>query len=208
MTSLFNPLQRAIIPIAISTALGDMQQLVLAIEQGLDQQLPISTAKEVMVHLHAYVGFPRSLNALNTLLTVVKRRRDQGIQDCEGDSEPTQTINPDSLRMGTANQTALVGQPVTGELFEFCPAIDQCLKAHLFGDLFQRPQLSWPDRELSTLCALAVISGVSSQLKSHFKISLHSGLSVPQLQEFIATLAKIHDKSCAESAEKILQEIL
>lgn len=208
MTSLFNPLQRAIIPIAISTALGDMPQLVLAIEQGFDQQLPISTAKEVMVHLHAYVGFPRSVNALNTLLTVVKRRRDQGIQDCEGDSEPTETINPDSLRIGTANQTALVGQPVTGKLFEFCPAIDQCLKAHLFGDLFQRPQLSWPDRELSTLCALAVMSGVSSQLKSHFQISLHSGFTVPQLQEFIATLAKIHDRSCAESAEKILQEIL
>ena len=86
MTSLFKPLQRAIIPIAISTALGDMPQLVLAIEQGLDQQLPISTAKEVMVYLHAYVGFPRSVNALNTLLTVVKRRRDQGIQDYEGDS--------------------------------------------------------------------------------------------------------------------------
>lgn len=99
----FNPLQRAIIPIAISTALGDMPQLVLAIEQGLDQQLPISTAKEVMVHLHAYVGFPRNVNALNTLLTVVKRRRDQGIQDCEDDSEPTETINPDSLRIGTAN---------------------------------------------------------------------------------------------------------
>jgi len=45
MTSLFHPLQRAIIPIAISTALSNMPQLVLrAIEQGLDQQRPISTA--------------------------------------------------------------------------------------------------------------------------------------------------------------------
>ena len=208
MTSLFHPLQRAIVPIAISTALGDMPQLVQAIEQRLNQKLPISIAKEVMVHLHAYVGFPRSLNALNTLLTVVKRRQEQGIQDCEGDSEPTQTINTNSLRIGTANQTALVGQPVTGELFEFCPAIDQCLKAHLFGDLFQRPQLSWSDRELSTLCALAVMSGLSSQLKSHFQISLHSGLTVPQLQEFIARLQETQDRECAESAEKTLQEIL
>ncbi|WP_241575779.1 carboxymuconolactone decarboxylase family protein [Rosenbergiella nectarea] len=163
MSSPLNPLQRAFIPIAVATALGDMPQLDQAIEQGLNQQLPISIAKEVMVHLYAYVGFPRSLNALNTLLTVVKRRKEQGIIDVEGDSSPTPTLQADSLRVGTANQTALVGQPVTGELFEFCPAIDQLLKAHLFGDLFQRPQLSWRDRELSTLCALSVMSVVSSQ---------------------------------------------
>jgi len=197
-----------LIPIATATALGDMPKLTQVIERGLNQQLPISTAKEVMVHLYAYVGFPRSLNALNTLLAVVKERKAQGIVDVEGDSSSTPTINPDSLLIGTANQTALVRQPVTGELFEFCPAIDHLLKAHLFGDLFQRPQLSWSDRELSTLCALAVIPGVTSQLRSHFQISLHSGLTAPQLQEFIIILREYHGVDCANSAEKILLEIL
>ncbi|WKX25813.1 carboxymuconolactone decarboxylase family protein [Tatumella ptyseos] len=203
-----HPLQRILIPIATATALGDMPKLTQAIERALNQQLPISTAKEVMVHLYAYVGFPRSLNALNTLLTVVKERKEQGIIDVEGDSSSTPTINTDSLLIGTANQTTLVGQPVKGELFEFCPAIDHCLKAHLFGDLFQRPQLSWSDRELSTLCALAVIPGVTSQLRSHFQISLHLGLTAPQLQEFIIILREHHGVDCANSAERIFLEIL
>ncbi|WP_241574807.1 hypothetical protein [Rosenbergiella nectarea] len=45
MSSPLNPLQRAFIPIAVATALGDMPQLDQAIEQGLNQQLPISIAK-------------------------------------------------------------------------------------------------------------------------------------------------------------------
>lgn len=208
MSSTLNPFQHAIIPIAASSATGDISRLTEHLDSALNQQLPISMAKEVMVHLYAYVGFPRSLNALNTLMTLVDKRRDQGLNDVPGDVEQPEVVLPNSLQIGTENQTKLAGQPVSGPLFSFAPAIDQFLKAHLFGDLFQRTQLSWIDRELTTLSALSVLTGVESQLKSHFQISLNAGLTPTQLHEFISILRLGYDPLAADSAEKILLSVL
>lgn len=59
--------QQNIVPIAAFTAGGELDRLVPALNKGLDEGLSINEIKEVMVHLYAYTGFPRSLNALNTL---------------------------------------------------------------------------------------------------------------------------------------------
>lgn len=57
--------QQAIIPIAAWGAAGDMSRLAAALTQGLDAGLTVNEAKEVLVQLYAYAGFPRSLNALS-----------------------------------------------------------------------------------------------------------------------------------------------
>jgi alkylhydroperoxidase/carboxymuconolactone decarboxylase family protein YurZ len=59
--------QQGIIPIAAFTADGDMDRLKPALNQGLDAGLTVNEIKEVLVHLYAYTGFPRSLNALSAL---------------------------------------------------------------------------------------------------------------------------------------------
>ena len=56
--------QQAIPLIASFMAASEMPKLNAALNRGLDAGLTVSEAKEVLVHLYAYVGFPRSLNAL------------------------------------------------------------------------------------------------------------------------------------------------
>jgi 4-carboxymuconolactone decarboxylase len=56
--------QQAIVPIAAFAAAGDIAKLNAALNQGLDAGLTVSDAREVLVQLYAYAGFPRSLNAL------------------------------------------------------------------------------------------------------------------------------------------------
>src|SRR4051812_31941868 len=60
--------QQAIPLIAAFMASSNMPKLHAALNQGLDAGLTISEAKENLVHLYAYTGFPRSLNALGELL--------------------------------------------------------------------------------------------------------------------------------------------
>jgi len=62
-------------PMAAAAALGDMTALSKALDAGLDAGLTLSEAKEVLVQLYAYAGFPRSLNALTELMKVVDERR-------------------------------------------------------------------------------------------------------------------------------------
>ena len=70
--------QQAIPLIASFMAASDMPRLHTALNQGLDAGLTISEAKEGLGQLYAYVGFPKSLNALGELLKVVEARRQRG----------------------------------------------------------------------------------------------------------------------------------
>jgi len=68
-------------------------------------------------------------------------------------------------------------------LFDFAPAIDEYLKTHLFGDVFERDNLDWPSRELATVGMLSALAGAESQLQSHMRISMNVGLSATQLDQ-------------------------
>lgn len=199
--------QQAVIPIAAFTAAGNMSKLETALNNGLDNGLTVNEIKEILVQLYAYCGFPRSLNALGTLMTVVEARRQAGTEDETGRSASPLPVNWDSLTSGSKNQTQLVGQPVTGVLFDFAPVIDQFLKSHLFGDIFQRDVLDWQTRELATISALAAMSGVTNQLRSHYAISLNTGLTPAQLQHFTDILESTCGPEMADSSRQILSTI-
>jgi len=176
--------QQAIVPVAAFAAAGDMARLNGALEQGLGAGLTVNELKEVLVQLYAYVGFPRSLNALGELMKVVEARRARGIHDPQGPAPQRPVPTGEALlAAGTANQTRLSGAPVRGALFEFAPAADTFLKTHLFGDIFERDNLDWRSRELATVSMLAMLAGAESQLQSHLRISMNVGITKGQLTQ-------------------------
>ncbi len=181
--------QQAILPIAAFAAAGDMGKLDTALNQGLDAGLTISDAREVLVQLYAYAGFPRSLNALTELMKVVDARKQRGIHDAPGRAPSHAIPKGDALlAAGKANQTRLVGQPVSGPIFEFAPAIGEYLQSHLFGAIFERDNLDWQSRELATVGMLSAMPGVEAQLQSHMHMSMHTGLTAKQMQQAVDVL--------------------
>lgn len=200
--------QRAIAPIAAATAVGDMPRLHQALNRGLDAGLTLSETKEILVQMHAYAGFPRSLNALGELMKVVAARKQRGVQDAPGREPGPVPTGHALLALGTANQTKLAGAPVSGPLFEFSPAIDGYLKSHLFGALFARDNLDWRSRELATVGALSAMTGVDSQLQSHVAFSMNVGLTATQLQEAADALAAMGQADAAARARAALERHL
>lgn len=201
--------QQAIPLIAASMATGDMPKLNAALNQGLDVGLTVSEAKEILVQLYAYAGFPRSLNALGELLKVVEARSQRGIQDAPG-REPSRAIptGEELLAVGIANQTKISGGPVRNPVTDFAPVINQFLQAHLFGDIFERDSLDWQSRELATVGALAAMPGVEAQLRSHMRASMRVGLSVGQLRQLTQVLAERGDPGAAKRATEALTQAL
>lgn len=171
--------------VAAYAAKGDQSGLRAALSSGLDAGLTVSELKEVLVQVYAYCGFPRSLNALNTFMGLLKER---GGRDTEG-KPPSALPSGRSIDFGAENQTKLVGAPVKGAVYEFAPAIDEFLKAHLFGDIFARDTLDWQTREVATLAMLAAMDGVENQLNGHVAIGKHNGLTDGQIQA-ILTIVK------------------
>ncbi|RIK29618.1 MAG: carboxymuconolactone decarboxylase [Chloroflexi bacterium] len=197
--------QESIVTIAAFAAVGNLPQLNAALQQGLDAGLTISDCREVLVQIYAYAGFPRSLNALGELMKALDERKQRGIQDARGKA-PSHAIPQGEtlLAAGTANQTQLSGAPVQGALFDFAPAIDEYLKTHLFGDIFERDNLDWKSRELATVGALSAMTGVEPQLQAHIRISRNVGLTPAQLRQ----LPRVFEAQGEAQAARRLQAAL
>src|SRR5574338_35525 len=201
--------QQSIPLIAAAMATSDMPKLNAALNEGLDAGLTISEAREVLVQLYAYAGFPKSLNALGELVKVLEARKQRGVQDAPG-REPSRAIPPgDELRaVGEANQTKISGGPVKNAVTDFAPVINQYLQAHLFGAIFERDNLDWQSRELATVGALAAMPGVEAQLRSHMRASLRVGLTATQLRQLTQVLAERGDAQAAKRASEALTQAL
>jgi 4-carboxymuconolactone decarboxylase len=203
--------QQNIIPIAAFTADGNIARLKPALNQGLDDGLTVNEIKEVLVHLYAYAGFPRSLNALSAFMGVVDERKAKGIEDVQGkEASPVPSdLNKDEY--GAKVRAMLAGREtdISGARWQqFSPAIDTFLKEHLFADIFVRDVISHQDRELATIAALANMTGTEGQLGFHLGAAMNTGLTEAQMKGFISVLETTVGKAQAESAQKILNEVL
>ena len=185
-TLTFNNTQAAAMSaIACNEAKADYAALAQAINNGLDAGLTVSQIKEALSQLYAYTGFPRSLNALGTLQKVLEQRNAEGKATEKGMEASPLPSNYDALKQGTDVQTQLSGQPFD---YTFCPAEDYYLKAHLFGDIFARDNLTHADRELITVSALSGLENVMPQLQAHVRGALNMGVTEEQLRDIPVAL--------------------
>lgn len=207
-TNVLTAKQQSIVTISAFGAKGDLDNLKTSLNQGLDAGLTVNEIKELLVQLYAYAGFPRSLNAITTFQAVMDERKARGVNDVMGKEPSPLPTNRGSLEFGTENQTKLIGQPVGGGIYDFVPAIDQFLKAHLFGDIFQRDNLDWQNRELATVAILASIDGLNPQLQGHMGIGMHNGLTADQLRATAALLGEKLGKPYGDNANEVLGKVL
>lgn len=199
-----NSKQENLVALAAFEAKGDMEGLKAAAAKALDEGMTVNEAKEALSHLYAYTGFPRSLNALAALQSVLEDRKAQGIEDKEGKDASPLPAGYDALAQGTEVQTELGGgKPFN---YTFAPATDYYLKAHLFGDIFARDVLTHAEREILTVSALASIKGVEPQLKAHVRGAKNMGVSDEQLHTIPKVLAaRVGDTEAYRAAKAVAE---
>ena len=203
--------QEKIIPIAAFTANGDMEKLKTALHEGLDAGLTVNEIKEILVQMYAYTGFPRSLNGINTFMSVMDERKTKGIRDETGKEAGPMPADMNRNEYGAKVRAMLAGQevipPPSGYQL-FTPVIDKFLKEHLFADIFSRDTLDYQSRELATISALASMTGIASQLRFHLDAALNTGLTEAQMRDFISVLKSRVGEKEADNATEILATVL
>lgn len=205
MDNALTPRRQGLAVIAAMEAKGDQVGLESALSDALDMGLTVSEAKEALSQLYAYTGFPRSLNALNSLQKVLTGRQAKGIQDNPGKEADPLPAGYDALKQGTEVQTQLSGKPFN---YSFVPATDYYLKAHLFGDIFARNNLSFADREIVTVSAISALPGCEPQLAAHVSGSRNMGVSDEELRALPALLEEKVGLSEAERLRGALNTVL
>lgn len=175
----------ALVKVGAAIARGEQDKLASAFVEAFDAGISLGKAKEIVGQLYAYCGFPRALNAAATLMRVANERFEADKTEKVYVSEQF-LLGEKALEIGTSNQAKLCGGPVQGSLFDFHPQLDAYLKAHLFGDIFERKVLDWRTRELVTVAALAARSETAPQCAAHVKIANINGLTPEQTDAILA----------------------
>ena len=198
--------EKAIVGIAANEARGDLEALKRELNNGLSEGLTISEAKEALSQLYAYTGFPRSLNGLGVLQQVIAERREKGMDTPEGREADPLPADYDALKQGTEVQTRLVGgKPFS---YDFAPQTDYYLKAHLFGDIFARNNLSFAEREIVTVSAICALPGCEPQLMAHVSGARNMGVSDEKLKEIPGVIRQRAGEADAERCQKAVAEVL
>ncbi|MFY9154253.1 MAG: carboxymuconolactone decarboxylase family protein [Prolixibacteraceae bacterium] len=203
--------EQSIVSIAALTAKGDLLNLKTELNNGLKSGLTINQIKEVLVHLYAYCGFPRSLRGLQTFMLVLDERKASGITDIQGEEASPIQDERSKYERGKEILEKLTGAPQDGPktgYAAFAPEIEIFLKEHLFADIFERDVLSFSERELVTISVLASLGGVEPMLRSHLGICLNVGLTPEKLHQFINIIKSTVGENEARDAQVVLNEVL
>lgn len=210
MENKMTPANQKIVTIAAFTANGNLDALKAELNAGLDAGLTVNQIKEVLVQMYAYAGFPRSLQGINTFMAVLNDRKAKGINDVEGPEASPITDTRDKYTRGREVLEALTrtDQTKIAGANAFAPAIDQYLKEHLFADIFERDVLTYSERELATISALAAMQGVEPMLFAHINMGMNVGISESQLNEVVSIITHSVSKEQGDTAKEIVKNVI
>lgn len=204
-----NKKQQMIVLISAFTAKSDVDKLKNALNEGLDSDLTINEIREELNHLYAYCGFAPSIRGLMTFRDVLKERKSKGIIDEAGRDTSPIDDNSSKYERGEKAQVLVTGQTaeqLKTNFNELSPFMDVLLKEHLFADLFGRDILTFIERELTTVSALASMH--EPMVQSHFHGALNVGVTEQQLRELLSIVEENVGKAEAEAGRTILNEVL
>jgi len=122
--------------------------------------------REVIYQLAPFIGYPKVLNALDTINSVFK---DRGIKlPLQNEAK---IADSERFDKGKEIQSPIYGEGMKENMKdlpgEFADAIPRILTESCFGDFYTRGDLDIKTRELMTFCALTTLGGADKQMGSH-----------------------------------------
>ncbi|WP_419880412.1 carboxymuconolactone decarboxylase family protein [Peribacillus sp. B-H-3] len=157
--------QRELITVVVLTTNQTLQQLKAHVAAGLNVGLTPVEIKEAVYQCAPYIGFPKTLNAINEVNEVFKAMNITLPVECQ------KTVDEENrFDKGLSVQVGIFGD-IIAKMQESAPFnqkhMQEYLSAFCFGDFYTREGLDLKTRELLTLCIISTLGGCESQVKSH-----------------------------------------
>jgi 4-carboxymuconolactone decarboxylase len=157
--------QRELITLVVLATNQTLPQLKAHVQAALNVGLTPVEIKEAVYQCAPYIGFPKTLNAINGVNEVFKAK------NIALPIESQKTVDEDNrFQKGLAVQVEIFGD-IIKNMHESAPAnqkhIQEYLSAFCFGDFYTRGGLDLKTRELLTLCIISALGGAEGQVKAH-----------------------------------------
>ncbi|MED4758872.1 MULTISPECIES: carboxymuconolactone decarboxylase family protein [Priestia] len=157
--------QRELITLVVLATNQTLPQLKAHVNAALNIGLTPVEIKEAVYHCAPYIGFPKTLNAINEVNEVFKAK------NIALPIESQKTVDEDNrFQKGLAAQVEIFGD-VIKQMQESAPSnqkhMQEYLSAFCFGDFYTRGGLDLKTRELLTFCIISALGGAEGQVKAH-----------------------------------------
>ncbi|WP_312098251.1 carboxymuconolactone decarboxylase family protein [Niallia sp.] len=165
--------QRELITLVVLTANQTLPQLRAHVSAALNVGLTAKEIKEAVYQCTPYIGFPKTLNAINELNEVFKA--ENIVLPIESQHSVDEDTRFDS---GLAIQVEIFGEVIEkmrANAPENQKHIQDYLSAFCFGDFYTRGGLDLKTRELLTICIVSSLGGAEAQVKAHVQGNLNVG---------------------------------
>ena len=156
---------RELITLVVLATNQTLPQLNAHVHAALNVGLTSVEIKEAVYQCAPYIGFPKTLNAINEFNEVFKAK------NIALPIESQKTVDEENrFDKGLAVQVKIFGD-VIKKMQESAPSnqkhIQEYLSTFCFGDLYTRGGLDLKTRELLTLCIITALGGAEGQVKAH-----------------------------------------
>jgi 4-carboxymuconolactone decarboxylase len=164
---------RELITLVVLTTNQTLEQLKAHVRAALNIGVTPIEIKEAIYQCVPYLGFPKTLNAIQQVNEVFKAANIS--LPIESQKQVTEETRFDK---GLKVQKSIFGD-IIDKMHQSAPEnqkhIQNYLSAFCFGDIYTRGCLNLKTRELLTLCILNALGGCESQVKSHVNGNLSVG---------------------------------
>ena len=189
------PRDRSLITVSALVSTGKAAQIGGHVGRALDNGVKPEEIGELVTRLALYTGWPNAISAVQEVKKVFDER---GIASVSESTAPRIALDP----AAEAARAARVAQTVAPT----APGLAELTDRVLFGDLWQRPDLSPRDRSLVTMAALIAI-GQPEQLPFHANRAMDNGLTKEEASEVALHLAFYAGWPRAMSAVPVLEQV-
>ncbi|MBL4954385.1 carboxymuconolactone decarboxylase family protein [Neobacillus sp. YIM B02564] len=157
--------QRELITLVVLTTNQTLPQLKAHVGAALNVGLTPVEIKEAIYQCAPYIGFPKTLNAINEVNEVFKAK------NIPLPIESQKQVDEDNrFDKGLSVQVEIFGDIIAknrGAVPANQKHIQDYLSAFCFGDFYTRGGLDLKTRELLTLCIISTLGGAEGQVKAH-----------------------------------------
>jgi 4-carboxymuconolactone decarboxylase len=157
--------QRELITLVVLTTNQTLPQLKAHVAAALNVGLTPVEVKEAVYQCAPYIGFPKTLNAINEVNEVFKAKNITLPIESQ-----KQVDEENRFDKGLSVQVEIFGD-VIKKMQESAPSnqkhMQEYLSAFCFGDFYTRAGLDLKTRELLTLCIVSSLGGAEGQVKAH-----------------------------------------
>ncbi|MEH6854476.1 4-carboxymuconolactone decarboxylase [Priestia megaterium] len=165
--------QRELITLVVLATNQTLPQLKAYVSAALNVGLTPVEIKEAVYQCAPYIGFPKTLNAINEVNEVFKAK------NIALPVESQKTVDEDNrFQKGLATQGEIFRDGIK-KMQESAPLnqkhMQEFLSAFCFGDFYTRNGLDLKTRELLTLCIISALGGAEGQVKAHVQGNINVG---------------------------------